>query len=92
MEGIKPRTFEELATRAHDMELSIANRGTKDFIVPKVKKDKKEMKDAEKIVKITVKESIVINMTLLKFSKGKEVRVEKKDDESERRRMTLKER
>ena len=74
------------------MELSIANRGTKDFIVPKVKKDKKEMKDAEKIVKITVKESIVINMTLLKFSKGKAVRVEKKDDESERRRMTLKER
>ncbi|KAA0063928.1 ty3-gypsy retrotransposon protein [Cucumis melo var. makuwa] len=29
--GIKPPTFEELATRTHDMELSIANRGAKDL-------------------------------------------------------------
>ncbi|TYK29266.1 retrotransposon gag protein [Cucumis melo var. makuwa] len=45
LQGIKPRTFEELATRAHDMELSIANRGAKDFSVPEVRKDKKETKD-----------------------------------------------
>ena len=31
---IRPRTFEELATRAHDMELSIANHGSKkDFTI-----------------------------------------------------------
>ena len=34
LQGIQPRTFEELATRAHDMKLSIANHGTKkDLIV-----------------------------------------------------------
>ncbi|TYK02858.1 ty3-gypsy retrotransposon protein [Cucumis melo var. makuwa] len=55
----KPCTFEELATRAHDMELSIANRGTKDFPVPELRKDKKEIKSAEKVVKSTVKESMV---------------------------------
>ena len=66
------------------MELSIASRGTKDFLVPEVKKDKKEMRGVEKIVKSTTKESMVVNTTPLKFSKGKEARVEKKDDGSER--------
>ncbi|KAA0057705.1 retrotransposon gag protein [Cucumis melo var. makuwa] len=90
LEGIKSRIFEELATRAHDMELNIASRGTKDFPVPKVRKDK-ETKSAEKVVKSTVKEFMVVNTTPLKFSKRKEGRAEKKDDGSERRRLTLKE-
>ena len=29
LQGIQPRTFEELATQAHDMKLSIANHGSK---------------------------------------------------------------
>ncbi|KAA0049816.1 retrotransposon protein putative ty3-gypsy sub-class [Cucumis melo var. makuwa] len=78
---IEPCTFEELATRAHDMMLSITNRGAKDFPIPEVRKDKKEMKGAQKIVKSNVKESMVVNTTLLKFSKRKEVSAKKKDDE-----------
>ncbi|TYK25790.1 ty3-gypsy retrotransposon protein [Cucumis melo var. makuwa] len=92
LQGIKPRTFEELATRAHDMELSIADRGTKNFPVLEVRKDKKETKSAEKVVKSTVKESMVVNTTALKFSKRKEGRAKKKDDGSERQCSTLKER
>ena len=49
----KAHTFEELAIRAHDMELSIASKGTKDFHVPEVRKDKKETKGVENIVKST---------------------------------------
>ncbi|TYK22328.1 gypsy-like retrotransposase [Cucumis melo var. makuwa] len=55
------------------MELSIASRGAKDFLVPKVRKDKKETKGAEKIMKSTVKESMLVNTTTLKFFKRKEV-------------------
>ncbi|TYK26475.1 ty3-gypsy retrotransposon protein [Cucumis melo var. makuwa] len=36
LQGIKLRTFEELATRTHDMVLSIANMGAKDFLVQKM--------------------------------------------------------
>ena len=47
---------------------------------------------AKKIAKSTVKESLVVNMTLLKFSKRNEVKAEKKDDGGERRCLNLKKR
>ncbi|KAA0067356.1 retrotransposon gag protein [Cucumis melo var. makuwa] len=62
------------------MELSIASRGTKDFPVFEVRKDKKEIKGAEKIVNSTVKESMV--KQLIQLSKCKRLEQAGKVDDS----------
>ncbi|KAA0032650.1 retrotransposon gag protein [Cucumis melo var. makuwa] len=93
LQGIKPRMFEELATHAHDMELSIANRGAKDFLIPKSRSDKNELDDTKKIANSVIKESMVVHATPLKsFSKRKETKIERKHDGDEKRQSTLKER
>ena len=57
-------------TRAHDIELSIANKGVKYFLVPKVKRDKNENNDTKKITNSVINDSMVVQETPLKsFSK-----------------------
>ncbi|KAA0047910.1 ty3-gypsy retrotransposon protein [Cucumis melo var. makuwa] len=93
LQGIKLGTFEELAPRAHDMKLSIANRGAKDFLVPKMGSDKNEIDNIEKITNSIIKESMVVHATPLKsFSKRKETKIERKHDGDEKQCPTLKER
>ncbi|TYK06432.1 uncharacterized protein E5676_scaffold163G001350 [Cucumis melo var. makuwa] len=80
-----------LATRAHDMELSIANRRNNDLLVSEVRKEKKEVKSTQKVLKGATKEAMVISTTPLKLV-SKEKKMEKHQDEGEKRRPTLKER
>ncbi|KAA0056779.1 retrotransposon gag protein [Cucumis melo var. makuwa] len=81
-----------LSLDCKDRLTELSTQRNQGFPIPEVRKDKKETKGAEKVVKSTMKESMVVNTTPLKFSKRKEGRAERKDDGSERRRLTLKER
>ncbi|KAB2596966.1 hypothetical protein D8674_032416 [Pyrus ussuriensis x Pyrus communis] len=78
MNSIKPRTFEDLATHAYDMELSIAHHGKKESIV-------------DKAVWKPTKEAMKVNITPVKIStRGNAIQTEAFRDQ-EMRRRTLKE-
>ena len=55
----KPRTFQELATKAHDMEMTIANRRGRSATSYEFKKDKGETNKSTKPSKVPTKESMV---------------------------------
>ncbi|XP_070679331.1 uncharacterized protein [Malus domestica] len=65
--SIKPRTFEELATRSHDMKLSIANHRKKELITD-FKKDKVFFPNVDKTRKKPSKEAFTINTAPIKTS------------------------
>ena len=64
LQGIKPCTFEELATHAHDMELSLSSRGEKHLPVDK------DTKRGDKYSKSTVEESLAITTKSIHYKKN----------------------
>jgi len=90
----KPRTFQELATKVHDIEMKIANRRCKSAISYEFKKDKGETKKSSKPSKAPIKESMASSAEEPIWILGKSRPEEKKGSsfmDGRRKRHMLKE-
>ncbi|KAH7841276.1 hypothetical protein Vadar_027817 [Vaccinium darrowii] len=86
LQGIKPHTFKELATRAHDMEINIANHSGGNFSTVEHNKHKNGRK-SDKSYGGSTEESMTVNMVPVKI-----LRKDKKKEEYIRdKRPTLRE-
>lgn len=97
LQCIKSKTFEELATRAHDMELSMAAVGSEGSSIhePCKGKDKQDIKKVRKVLpNAENKESMNVNTSPVKFttkvSKKQSVKMTSLVDKANRK-LTLKE-
>ena len=79
----KPRTLQELATKAHDMKVFIANRCSSSFSVAKLRKDKADSKTNVKFSKNSTKE-------VMSISKAKPVRITGRPNLVEKRSVPFK--
>jgi len=90
----KPKTFQELETKAHDMEVTIASRCDSSFSIAESKRDRVEVKKNFKFSKNSTKETMTVSKTEVVCIIGKPNSEDKRSvsfKDTTRRHPTLKE-